>query len=47
MAALIALSVFLIVPNISRTGNTKESTAEKLLRFKRLDLIGVGTFTSA
>ncbi|KAJ7301419.1 major facilitator superfamily-domain-containing protein [Mycena albidolilacea] len=46
VSALIGLSIALLVPNLKRTSET-ESRAEKLLRFRRLDLIGVISFTAA
>ncbi|KAF8154860.1 major facilitator superfamily domain-containing protein [Crassisporium funariophilum] len=44
VSTVITLSIVLLVPNIQRT-SSHESRAEKLLRFKRLDLVGVAAFT--
>ncbi|OCH86704.1 MFS general substrate transporter [Obba rivulosa] len=46
VSVLITSSIVILVPNIRRT-KEGESRAEKLLRFKRLDLIGVTVFTAS
>ncbi|KZT12694.1 major facilitator superfamily MFS-1 [Laetiporus sulphureus 93-53] len=47
VSGVITLSILLLVPNISRTGHTKESRTARVLRFKRLDIIGVTIFAVA
>ncbi|PPQ73134.1 hypothetical protein CVT26_014956 [Gymnopilus dilepis] len=46
VSAVITLSIFILVPNVSRQSRNDESTSQSK-RFKRLDLIGVGLFTAA
>ncbi|KAJ3515160.1 hypothetical protein NLJ89_g1938 [Agrocybe chaxingu] len=46
VSTVITVALFILVPNIQRTG-PHESRAAKFLRFKRLDLVGVGTFTAS
>ncbi|KAJ7215948.1 major facilitator superfamily domain-containing protein [Mycena pura] len=45
LAAVIASAAVVVVPQVQRTMN--ETRAEKILRFRRLDLVGVFTFTAA
>ncbi|KAJ7656559.1 major facilitator superfamily domain-containing protein [Mycena rosella] len=45
VSAVIGFSAILLVPKLQRT--TGESRAEKILRFRRLDLLGVVVFTAA
>ncbi|KAJ7872325.1 major facilitator superfamily domain-containing protein [Mycena olivaceomarginata] len=45
VAAVIAAAAVVVVPTLQRTLN--ESRAEKILRFRRLDLLGVFLFTAA
>ena len=44
VSAVITLSIFVLVPNVSRQSRNDEATSQSK-RFKRLDLIGVGLFT--
>ncbi|CAA7263630.1 unnamed protein product [Cyclocybe aegerita] len=46
VSTVITVALFILVPNIQRTG-LHESRAAKFLRFKRLDLVGVGAFTAS
>ncbi|KAJ7123123.1 major facilitator superfamily domain-containing protein [Mycena epipterygia] len=45
VSSVIGISAVLLVPNLQRT--TTESRAERILRFRRLDLLGVFMFTAA
>jgi len=44
---LITAAVVILVPNIKRSGEEVESRADRILRFRRLDLIGVLMFAVA
>ncbi|GJJ13293.1 hypothetical protein Clacol_007545 [Clathrus columnatus] len=46
ISGCIAIAIFLLVPNVKRS-RTQETRAEKILRFRRLDLFGVAIMTAA